>query len=92
LNIEKIVFLEIDSSLGTGFRYIFFQRKTKSLFGSAAAFYLKCSCSYLVKEKEGILFIGPTFFCVGNTVFEKQEFLVFFAMFTLIALFNEQCN
>jgi hypothetical protein len=64
LNIEKIVFLEIDSSLGTGFRYIFSQRKTKSLFSYvvAAVFYLKRSCSYLVKKKEGILFTGPTSF------------------------------
>jgi hypothetical protein len=65
---------------------------SKSPFGSPAAFYLKrSSCSCLVKEKEGILFIGFHLFSASTVVFEKQEFLVFFALFTLIALFNEQC-
>jgi len=32
LNIENIVFLEIDSSLGTDFRYIFFSKKNKVFF------------------------------------------------------------
>jgi hypothetical protein len=46
----------------------------------------------LLKEKGGILFTGPSLFCFENAVFEKQEFLTFFALLTLIALFNEQYN
>jgi hypothetical protein len=65
-----------------------------SPFGTAAAaaFFLKRSCSRLVKKKKQFtVHWVPPVFCVGNAVFAKQELHVFCTVH-VIALFNEQCN
>jgi hypothetical protein len=46
---------------------------SKSLFGSPAAFYLKCSCSRLIKEKEGILFTGSHLFSALEMQYLKSK-------------------
>jgi hypothetical protein len=55
---------------------------------TAVAFYLKRNCSCLIKKKRYTVYWILFLFCVGNAVFKKQEFLTFFALFMLIALFN----
>jgi len=52
----------------------------KSPFGSvaAAAFYLKHSCSHLVKKKGGILFTGSYLFSALKTQYLKSKEFLFF--------------